>query len=497
MAAEKLREKGRLDSDSSALNYIFCHPWHSRVWTVQEAAYSQDCQIVCGNSIISWDIYSAAAHFLVFEEFIDELDQKAHKSYIGIDVRNVIRDYLRKGPSSNPDLSSEEDEDERDRRVVFLSSCLSDVNQLQATEPKDKIYGLHALYTELGIPLPAVSYEKSISRVYEEAAVAMITWSGTLKVLGDACCNHRNTAFPSWVPDWSDGNIKIFTPSGNATGDSKITQSSPKILNPRPGQLHVQGKVIGTVIAWPKDMSVTAVFPTHAEECNLPILTGKLDGLVEDVETLRLWIEKMRFFRQLHNLLRTNEDICQGTLEDMLLDLLNQDSYSEPHETFRVWLDVLKYPETEFDLNLGEILVEKWKTAEESLTTRWTTELTSCAVIMASLLANSVRHDSRVLNHTSGILDLMNQFSANLADKTLMLAHLNSIDKTALGTSFHSVVAGDSIVLLEGAEWPAVLKQTATKWRFIGPAFVTGIMDGEAWSDEAGQVPGMSTFVLV
>jgi hypothetical protein len=116
---------------------------------------------------------------------------------------------------------------------------------------------------------------------------------------------------------------------------------------------------------------------------------------------------------------------------------------------------------------------------------------------MASLLSNSVRHDDRVLNHTPEILDLMNQFSGNLSDKTLMLAHINSLGKAVLGTSFHSVVAGDSIVLVEGAEWPAVLRQTGTEWRFIGPAFVTGIMDGEAWPDEGGQVHEMSTFVLV
>src|ERR1700712_967169 len=74
LTTEKLRQEGLLDSDSSALNYIFCHPWHSRIWTVQETTYSQDCQVVCGNSTIPWDIYSAAAHFLVFEELIGELD---------------------------------------------------------------------------------------------------------------------------------------------------------------------------------------------------------------------------------------------------------------------------------------------------------------------------------------------------------------------------------------------------------------------------------------
>jgi hypothetical protein len=473
---------------------MFCHPWHSRIWTVQEAAYSRDCQVVCGNSTVPWDVYSAAAHLLVFEEFIDQLDPEAHKSYVGIDMRNVIRDYLREVPSFN--TSPEDMEDERDRRVVFLSSCLSDVNQLQATEPRDKIYGLHALYTDLGIPLPAVDYEKSISRVYEEAAVAMITWSGTLKVLGDACHSHRNSSFPSWVPDWSDGNIKTFTPSGDATGVSKIAESS-KSLNPRSGELHVRGKVVGTVISWRENMSVAAVFPTRAEQCELPILTDKLDGFVEDYETIRLWIEKTRFFRQLYSLLRTNRDVCQGDPKDMLLDILNQDSYSETNEIFMTWLDILEYPETKYDLSHGEILVQKWKTAKESTAARWTTELTSCAVIMASLLSNSVRHDDRVVNHTSGILDLISQFSASLGDKTMMLARLNFLGRRAFGTSFHSVVAGDSIVLLEGADWPAVLRPIGKKWRFIGPAFVAGIMDGEAWSDESGRVDGMREFVLV
>lgn len=494
-ATEKLREEGRLDSDSSTLNYIFCHPWHSRIWTVQEAAYSKECQVVCGNSTIPWDVYSAAAHFLVFEELIDQLDPQAHKNYVCIDVRNTIRDYLRKAPSSNITLRTEDEGDERDRRVVFLSSCLSDVNQLQATEPRDKIYGIHALYTDLGIPLPAVNYGKSLSRVYEETAVAMITWSGTLKVLGDACHNHRNTAFPSWVPDWSDGNMKIFTPSGDATGGSKITKPS-RTLNPRPGELHVQGKVIGTVTDWMNKFA-TAVFPTRLEQCELPILTDKLDQLVEDVEILRLWIEKTRFFRQLHSLLQADSGICQEDPEDSLLDLLNQDSYSEPDETFIIWLEILKYPETKYDLSLGEALVEKWRTADESNAARWTPELTNCAVIMAALLSNSVRQNGCVSSPTLGILDLMNQYSANLADKTLMLAYINSLGKTAPGTSFHSVVAEDSIVLLQGAEWPVVLRQTGTKWRFIGPAFVTGILDGEAWSDESGQVHGMSTFVLV
>jgi hypothetical protein len=77
------------------------------------------------------------------------------------------------------------------------------------------------------------------------------------------------------------------------------------------------------------------------------------------------------------------------------------------------------------------------------------------------------------------------------------LAQLDFFGKTYLGTSFHTVVAGDRIVLLEGADWPVVLRQSGRKWRLVGPAYLNGIMDNEAWSDENGQVHGMRKFVLV
>ncbi|KAH8660459.1 heterokaryon incompatibility protein-domain-containing protein [Xylariales sp. PMI_506] len=494
---ERLRREGRVDPESSALNYILCHPWHSRIWTVQEASFARDSQVICGKNSISWDLYSEAARFLVFEEFIEQLDTKAHRSYIAIDVRNTLRGYLRGGPPSKPDPSSDDTDDDRDQKVVFLSSCLSDINQLEATEPRDKIYGLHALYTKLGVMLPAADYTKPIADVYEGAAIAMIEWSRTLKVLGDAC--HGRVSFPSWVPDWSDGNIKISTPSGNATGGSKIVGSSPRVLNPRPGELCVNGKIVGRVIGWEDNTSIAAAFPTRAEQCNLSILTGEINSIVEDVETLRLWIDKVKFFRQLYRLLRTNSSITHnsGDLEDVFLDILKQDSYSDPDELFTIWLDILAYPETKYDLTSGENLVRKWKAAEQATAAHWTTELTNCAVIMAALLSNQVKHGGISLDCISGVLDLMNQFFTNLSDKALVMVSLEYPQRNALGTALYTAQEGDSVVLLEGADWPVILRTVQSKWKFISPAFITGIMDGEAWSIEDETPNQMIEFCLV
>jgi hypothetical protein len=339
---------------------------------------------------------------------------------------------------------------------------------------------MHALYTNLGMQLPAADYTKSISRVYEDAAIAMIRWSRTLKVLGDVC--HKSTSFPSWVPDFSDTDITISTPRGKATDGSRVVNGSTRILNPRPGELCLRGRLVGRVVAWSHHDSISTIFPTRIEQCQLPILTDQIDGLVEDVDTLRLWVDKINFLRQLYYFLQANAEYGNGDAEDTLIDLLNQDSLSEPNLAFNIWLDVLQYPETRYDLTWGETLVMRWKSAGTSKAEQWTPELTNCAVIIAALLSNQVRHNGQLLENTAEILDLLSQFSGNLNDKAVIPVHLELLGRTVIGTGVYSVAEGDSVALLEGADWPIILRRLNTKWQFVGPAFVTGIMDGESWN---------------
>lgn len=334
--------------------------------------------------------------------------------------------------------------------------------------------------------------------MYEEATVAMVCWSGTLKVLGDACRIHRDGSFPSWVPNWSDGNMKISTPSGNATAGSRISKSSPAVLNPIQRELHIRGKIIGTVEPWKKHFTVTSDFPTHSEQCDIPSFSEKVTDLVADEAALHLWIDKTRFFRQVYALLQTNPIYCDGSEpEDIAYDLFNQEIYSEPDDIFAAWLDILQYPKSKFDLTFGKDLVEEWKLATGSGAKLWTEDFTYCAVIMASLISNKVGYQGRAFDDSPDILEMITYFSTNLADKTLILARLHLNDKLALGTSISSTKLGDLIVLLEGADWPIVLRRTHSRWSFIGPAFVAEIMDGETWLDESEKLGNISNFVLV
>ncbi|KAH7304153.1 heterokaryon incompatibility protein-domain-containing protein [Stachybotrys elegans] len=497
----RLRQQGKIYQDSSALNDIFCHAWHSRIWTVQEASFSHDCYIVCGHSRIPWDIYHKAIRFLVYEEFIDELDPQAFNSCIEIGMRNNLRDYLLGRVPAELDPSPEDLEDERDRKVEILSSCLTQCSLLQATEPKDRIYGLHALFTNLGISLPAVDYSKTLSVVYEEATVSMIIWSRTLKILGDAC--HDRTSLQSWVPNFSGRRISI--PTGDATRGSRVNTKSLKVLNPKPGELHVRGKIVGRLEGSKGDSNTASslIFPTRLGQCDLGILSEPLNGHLEDVDTLRRLIGTIRFFRQLFHIL---QEYCanDGTadVEDMFLDLINQDSYSEPSQIFDIWLDILQYPDSEYSLAAGEVLVAKWQKADKT-TSSWTTELTSCATIAATTLLTAVKYDGRLLDYTSHLSKLYSEFSANLNNKALVTVNFfNSSRQTVVpATAVDSVKVGDSVALLEGCQWPVLLREAGTgsgRWCFLGPMFVAGTMDGELWgNDEVGEMAGLCDICLI
>ena len=62
--------------------------------------------------------------FLIYDEFIDSLDLPSAKSVVGIDMCNVLRNYLlgRQIPGSKGD--DEDFDDASARQTTFLTSCL-------------------------------------------------------------------------------------------------------------------------------------------------------------------------------------------------------------------------------------------------------------------------------------------------------------------------------------------------------------------------------------
>ena len=63
-----------------------------------------------------------------------------------------------------------------------------------------------------------------------------------------------------------------------------------------------------------------------------------------------------------------------------------------------------------------------------------------------------------------------------------------------MGMAFKGCHEGDAVVLLAGAHFPVVLRARGSEYRFLAPAYIHGIMQGEAWPDDDSK---LQTIVLM
>jgi hypothetical protein len=64
------------------------------------------------------------------------------------------------------------------------------------------------------------------------------------------------------------------------------------------------------------------------------------------------------------------------------------------------------------------------------------------------------------------------------------------------GKTFGHIEPDDTIALLAGSDWPVIHRQEGENWRYIGSAFLQGIMNGESWPRYANR-EDMNTFILI
>lgn len=432
----------------------------------------------------------SATKFLIFDQTIEELDIQAFSSYDSIGLRNTLRELVFEGGEVGPDIESQ-----KDRRSAFLTSCLSQVRRLQATNPKDKIYGLYGIFYTVGLPLPTPSYEKSLSEVYEDATISIIVHSRSLAVICYAPSNNRSVELPSWVPDFQDDMVSFQLPRSGATEHSHICHTRIPELALGHGKIYLRGKMIGTVTHRPNCNFRRSGLPSSDYGDGLPVLTEEKYYFISDIQTLKKLIHTVMAFREWWRVVKTiSAEMEVESVSDLFYTLLTFDNaFDSPisQDTFDIWLSVLQFPDTNIDLVDGQELVTLWKTADKKNETFWTEELTNCAIIAASLLSG---FSSRLIS--AKLFELTGELSSNMSDRALIQIHDRSLGVETFGTTFHTVKNGDAIVLLEGAECPIALRKRRGGWELVGSAYVDGVMEGEAWSDEEGIVGELENFTL-
>ena len=182
--------------DWNALALLLCRPWFRRVWIIQECALAQDLSMMYGNTVLSWsDLYWALS-------WLNEQGRFAHIATLG-DLFPNGRSVALTGSKNFCKIARIRSGIQR-QKPEAISRCLAYVRTFEATDPRDKAYGLLGLVLdvdEFGFQV-IYSGTETLENVYFRLAQALVKngyaydvllFAGSYSLLGN----------PSWVPNWS------------------------------------------------------------------------------------------------------------------------------------------------------------------------------------------------------------------------------------------------------------------------------------------------------
>ncbi|KAI8217951.1 Heterokaryon incompatibility protein 6, OR allele [Colletotrichum sp. SAR 10_77] len=175
------------DSKSwNALKWLLSRPWFTRVWCVQEIVLARSSRVYVGSHSFEWDRLGVTAAWLSEQNLANDYDVPSELD--GIAWENA---YSMFDKSELSELS-------------FLEILLS-FRDFNATNPRDKVYGLLGLINEATLEgFASVDYKKTVAEVYIDVVKASVASSESLAPLcyGKHGVEYERTEFPSWVPRW-------------------------------------------------------------------------------------------------------------------------------------------------------------------------------------------------------------------------------------------------------------------------------------------------------
>ncbi|KFY33933.1 hypothetical protein V495_08233 [Pseudogymnoascus sp. VKM F-4514 (FW-929)] len=218
----------------------------SRIWVMQELACAPRITLVVGKRTLDWDLLNA---FLGDAEYSDAFHMEWGHGSVGPMVRRI---FGKVKTIQNQRAKTQAGEESS------LLDVLGRFKRSDATDPRDKIYGLLGLTTQRRDI--KVDYRKSVADVYAEVTTTEINCSGNLDIItqnpfqGDNKPIERLPGLPSWVPDFSYSNYNdyssqyssiLFAQRGIYSAGSAACKVPCAMLPDR--ALRLRGTVIGRV----------------------------------------------------------------------------------------------------------------------------------------------------------------------------------------------------------------------------------------------------------
>lgn len=159
----------------AAFQRLCRRPWFFRTWVIQEKALSKEAIVCCGSDSASWEEFFRPSGFV----------EEAYHPLRGLDYQSRGYQLGRLHPSTENKAY--------ENLLTYSQFC-------QATDPKDRVYGILGL---LKPGLVKVEYGLDVQEIYRKFAQTIIQNNGNIHLLN--LCGTKQTlpGLPSWVPDFS------------------------------------------------------------------------------------------------------------------------------------------------------------------------------------------------------------------------------------------------------------------------------------------------------
>jgi Heterokaryon incompatibility protein (HET) len=440
-----IEEEISLDHPFEAIARLTKRPWWYRVWVMQEFVLAKDIFLACGFSNIAYPHFAAAIISFITGrlKIMVKVQPEDWTDLIkGPKLRNFITNSMNSRPSNmigarrvyHADPGSHET---LIQLLLRANSVSSSLDNLHATNHRDKIFGMLGLASDTDQLDIRPDYSKSCQAVYTDVARNLLQ-HGHTDILALSQFPKRHPNLPTWVPDWT---TTIQVPCGECVFDARFSAS---------GQISV--------------CSVPTVSP---DADRLIALSGARVDIITQVGAQWLptiedykhdWVQSITFISEI-------ESFCDKS-----------DRLARP-----IYKSLEQRKEAVWRIPCGDL-------ARLSGTRRHRAHITSPDVLEGfKLLKEGFKsHEAGYSADTR-----LHSYMTSMGDMFKRRPFLSAQGYVGLAPSHAEV--GDVIVIIYGAIVPFIVRDLGKgRFNFVGEAYVHGIMDGEYV--EKG--PPTETFIL-
>ena len=452
------------------------------MWTVQEATLSwiSRLELQCGQFQLKW------IQLIVLIDALGAAKYPWSRWREAMSVQKQLTIYLTAKRYRGAKEMLDDNPGSYNEPLVF--SILSNARRKKSGDPKDKIFALYGLFSELEIPFPLPDYSLSVETVYREAVIASINHDKNLYILYYAPSDKRRDTLASWVPDWAEDGWEE-TDSRHALLRDRFEASKsaePRWIFSEDGTaLTLKGKIIDTVIFRNEallngetDMSeaLQKLKLTNSSENSMlqPDVANEFLSMNHQLYiVLRSWVETSRWSDY-----PTGEPSKTALQRTLVNDSPDCNDASAKDDAFETWYRAMCLD----DLNVTAAAIQNQGLGDSIPQGAWARE--EFLRRMGEKLAPEVLS----FYSTRGAGSKFQSMAMAFSQKKAFFYTENAYFGTAAESPAVSIQPGDKIAVVSGLSMPLALRPVEGGYRLVTHVYIHGVMYGEAWPESVDEL---------